>query len=151
MSHRYEKVSFIKLGRRKGNGCWLVEPPSDYGEGWHFGEYRALELLQWVKRGAIDDLGFVLNHIADDQQKYRHSGSDQLAGHRGAILGFWRVIGWFATARAEGVDFDATAKAFGERHAESARAWAAQVEKWKKEKSERGRRAASARWAKKAA
>ena len=105
MTHPYEKVSFIKLAKRSG-GYWVVDPPADYGEAWSFGEDRALELLQWVKRGAIDDVGFVLNQIAEAHGKFREGRE----GHRGAINGFWRAIGWFAASSAAGTDFDATAR-----------------------------------------
>jgi hypothetical protein len=152
VSHPYEAVSFIKLGRKKGGGYWCVEPPAKYSKGWRYGEDRALELLQCVQNGAVDDLGFVLNQIADAQ---RAAGGDyrlkSLEGPTGAIYGFWRAIGWFASARALQGDFDAIAFRLRKQREDADARWAAQEREWKEEASERARHAARARWAKKAA
>jgi hypothetical protein len=146
--HRYEQVSFIKV---RGGRYWDIDPPSDYTEGWHYGEDRACELLQWVKRGAIDDLGFVLNLIAQAQEGDREFKSLKDEGRRGAVFGFWRIIGCFAAGRASDADFDFIAKNLMERRAKEAESRAAYLMEAKREHSERARRAAQARWAKKVA
>jgi hypothetical protein len=151
--HPYEAVSFIKLGRKKGGGYWCVEqPPADYGEAWHYGEDRALELMQAVANGFIDNLGFVLNQIAGAQDKFReYRRDDGNEGQRGAVFGFWRAIGWFAADAAGDANFPRLHEQLRDRRAQSKASLIAEREQRKREVAQRATRAAKARWAKKAA
>ena len=100
------------------------------------------------KRGAVNDLGFVLNQIAQAQGEFREPRDDKRMGDRGAIYGFWRIIGWFASDPAARADFDTIAKDLARKRTESKERLVVDLKEQKEEASARARRAAQARWAK---
>lgn len=146
---KYADLSFVRRSTGDGFNWWVIDPPSDYSDGWNFGEDLGLELMKWAQDAYGDgqDLGFILRSVAESQSKHRSRG----ASHCGAIYGFWSVVSAFAECQAQRTDFTATAAKYAAKRAASAAALAAELERERKDRRERAQHAARVRWAKNAA
>lgn len=86
--HPEHHLPFVRRNEAEGGiDLWSVPPQTDYSEGWHEGEYRAIALLSAISgnRYSAPD---VLKRVALDQVRAGLS----TPGHKGAILGFWDIV-----------------------------------------------------------
>ena len=138
---RYLACSFVtkRPGRKGGLDYWNVKPSGDYAEDWRRGELMALEALEVMALPgglSADPSGDLLASVALAMPR---SGD-----HTGVELGFLNCIGHFAAI---------AQRNFGDKHyrdfiAQSQRVTRELYAKMKADCSERARKAAQARWAK---
>ena len=137
MTHPIADLPFVKtLGKGKDRNTWNVTPTGDYFDDWRTGERYALEALRYMAADPSPP-GSLLGFIATDLQA---NGGE----YSGIELGFFNCIGTFAAfyLRTRGDAF------YREYMARGDKLWAEADAKEAQERSDRARKAANARWAK---
>ena len=132
-----QELSFVKTIEGSGRNFWSVDHSGDIKEHWRRGELLALEALNLMAR---DEDGFLRGHllgfVARDMAR-----TD--AGKR-VKLGFMHCMGHFATIARE----DHGDGFFRQYLTDADAAFDAALASEKAKRSEQGRKAAQARWAK---
>ena len=133
-----QELSFVKDGKGSGRNFWSVDHSGDVGEHWRRGELLALEALNLM--AGQDDDGFIRHHllglVAMDMAHVQE-------GKR-VKLGFMNCFGHFAVIARE-----AHGDGFYRQYLmEADGAFDAALASEKAKRSEQGRKAAQARWAK---
>ena len=132
------ELSFVKDNEGSGRNFWSVDHSGDIGEHWRRGELMALEALN-LMAGQDDDgffRGHLLGFVALDMARMD-------AGNR-IKLGFMNCMGQFATIARE----DHGDGFFRQYLTNADAAFDAALASEKAKRSEQGRKAAQARWAK---